>query len=249
MPGPAETAKTTVAAWLDDDPALTASVYAGDPDRLSAATVAVEADEVTWTQWRYLVTLTVAGYFRYVSPSAGDAGITTMMDTLIDRVTAMRSHPDVHWLGPGSELSYAAAGTVEADGKRYASSELTVTVAVPRDDPRVVGSSEQAVRDVLDAAGIVAVDGSDTPPIVVTRWGGAADDDPNSDEVMVVCATEVGSRQIEEYSRSVWGALHASSSVVVTAQLDVDHAGTPPGSDGTYEVAAMTVRVLTVRGE
>ena len=247
MPGPSEAAEAALAAHLTADRAVSATVVAGAPDALRPSTLTVETADVEWMPYRWLCTMVVTGYVRYQRTSQGDTDITDLMDAAVTSVLSMRSGVTAHWLGPGSDLGYTEAGTVEADGKRYASSELTVVIAVKRLEPREVGESEQAVRDFLGSVGFPVLDASDEPPFTITRWGGSAAEDPSSDEIMVQCATEVESGQIEEYVRARWKALYTSRRFVVNDQLDVAPIGTPYGSNGLYEVGQIMLRVLNPR--
>ena len=244
---PAQTAETAVAAALSAA-ALNATVTVRSPDKLARRHLVVSCDDVTWHPQRWLCDVTIDGYVRYGKASRGDSGIAALMDGAIVAVAGTRDTADAHWLGPGGDLAYGEAETVEADGGRYAMATLTATVVVPNPIERDVGDSEAAVRKVLTDAGHKVVDASDVPPFTVTRWAGSAVDDPYSDDVIVQCATEIESGDIEEYVRAVWLTLYESASVVPLEQIDVDHVGTPFGSNGIYETASVTVRVLTPRG-
>ena len=245
---PAAAAKTALSAHLRAALGGIMSVTDGTPDRLSAApNVIVDAVDATWQPHRWLVGVEVTVLVRVRKPGEADASLTDVADAVMAAMPAMRAATPVHWLGPGSELTWTAGDSVTVDGSRYAGGSVAATLAVPRAEPRAVGESEQAVRDVLAAAGIAAVDAADVPPFVVTRWGGSAADDPHYDDIVVQVAAEVESGDIEQLARRVWDVLYRSDAVVVLDTVDVDHRGQPYGSDGIYETAEMLVRTLNPR--
>jgi len=244
----AETAKSVVTAHLTADSNVNAEIINGSADKLGrGTTITVEASTSTYGLWRTLVDLKITAYTRYKAASVGDIDLTAAMDSVLTSITGMRSGAQAFWLGPSSSLSWEEPDTVEHDGARFATAELEATVAVKSDHVRQMGSSEQAVADMLKSAGFTVVGASDEPPFVVTRWGGNSAQDPYVDEIMVIVAEELESGRIEESSRSVWKALYQSGMVAVTDRIDVDPVGVPPGSDGSYETAQIMCNSLTVR--
>ena len=249
MPDAATTAKRVLTSHLTAAPTVAAAVRAGSVDKLSGdpATITVESTGSTWGPWRSLVELDVTAWIRYRSAAGGDATLTQLMDRAQAAVVGLRSEPVAHWMGPSSDLAWGDIETVEHDGARYATAVLSCMMGVPSDHVREVGESEAAVQAVLEAAGYTVVGGSDIPPFTVTRWGGNSAADPYTDDVLVVAAEEVESGRIEDTSRDVWRALYLADGVAVVDAIDVDPVGQPPGSDASYETAAIMCRVLNPR--
>ena len=248
MADAATTAKATLAAHLTADRAVAASAVAGSVDKLTGgATLTVEASGSAWGPWRTLVELDVTAWVRYRQASDGDAALTLLMDRAQASVVALRSNAAAHWMGPSTDLAWGDAETAEHDGARYATAVLSLTMAVPSDHQRVVGESESVVQAALTAAGLTVVGGSDIPPILTTRWGGNSAADPYTDDVLVVAAEELESGRIEEAARGVWQVLYQADGIAIVDAIDIDPAGQPPGSDGSYETAAVMCRVLNPR--
>ena len=242
---------TVAAAQAAVAAALTAAmpdvdVVDGSLDRLGARpALTVEASTSTRRPSRLLVDVSVTALVRAATPNAANRLLVELTDRARAVVEGMRTVSGVHWMGPSTDLTVSAVEADEGDGARTAAMVLDAQMAVPAVPVREVGPSEQAVRDVLAAAGVDVVDGSDVPPMVVTRWAGTSAGDPHRDDILVVCAAELESGDIEALARRVRTALDAAGSgVVVEGRTDVDLAGAPPGSDAGYEVAAMTATVL-----
>ena len=247
LTSPASTAEAAVAAHLATVPGAT--VVAGTPNRFtSPLTLVVEAQEVSWRPYRWIVSVTVTAHARYSQPSKGDEAVTTAMDTVIVAMASFDA-TDAHWLGAADDLNYGTAEAETVDGTKFAVTQLEAQVIVPRHDTREVGPSEQVVRDLITAGSdLPVVNGSDLPPFVTTRWGGTADEDPSSDLIMVVVATPHESGRIEEQARGIWKLLYDSKTVVPLDTVSVDLQGTPPGSDGIHETAEIMCRVLVLHG-
>ena len=217
----------------------------GSIDRLGARpALVVEASTATRRPNRLLVDVSITALVRAASPSAADAQLVELTDRARAAVEAMRTADGVHWMGPSTDLTVSASEADDGDGARTAAMIVDATVAVPAVTVREIGPAEAVVREVLEGAGIAVADASDVPPMVVTRWAGTSAGDPARDDVPVVCAAELDSGMVEALARGVRDALTSSERVVVVGRTDVDYAGVPPGSDASYEVAAMTATVL-----
>ena len=218
-----------------------------EPDKLSknGSSVIVGSAGATWTENRWLVELSVDAFAPGSTPKARERKATEMGDAVLSGFRTLDG-ADVFWAGPGSELGSEPPSDVEIDGATYGmiSASGTVCVEIPgRYGSR--GPAEQAVADLLVAAGIPVAETADRGEFVIVRWTGSAPEDPYTEQVMVVCAAPADTGAIEALSRRTWRALFDADGFVVSSDVSADPAGSPPGSVLTHSVSQMFVQCLT----
>lgn len=213
-------------------------------NKIGRKLVEVGSDGSQWTPHRDLVTVTAEVYAAGNRPSVREAGAIDMVDQVLRGFQTVDGTA-VYWAGPGTDLDSTEIDDTTIDGTDYGTATVSGTIVVER--PGRYGDrgpAEQIVYDVLNAAGLPVTDTADRGQFVVCRWTGSAPDDPWYEQVGVWCAAPAETGQVETLARRAWNALYASTQLVVSTDVSLDLAGTPPGSVLSHGTAQMMCRIL-----
>ena len=224
-------------------------VYEGSPNHLRADKILrVEATDVTWSPHRDVVEVEVECLGKAPQPSVGDKRLTELLDGVYAAAQTLQGA--IYWAGVGTLLEAESSDELlEVDVAQFAVGTVRFTVHREHVIDREIGESEQAVIDLLAAAGVSVVNSADHGKFVLTRWTGSAPDDPYVDEVRVYVAAPAESGEIEQFARHVWRILYTSEQVTITEPLSMDPAGQPPGSQAAHSTVEIVCRVLNIRDD
>lgn len=103
-----------------------------------------------------------------------------------------------------------------------------------------------AVEQLLGAAGHKVARRSDSPPFVVVRYAGLADDDEalRRHAVRIWCCTTLDRDDPQELAAEVWGTLRASRTAIPVTIIGAPDTR-PPGSQRNHDCAVIEAHSLT----